>query len=75
MIVVTVSVLGNFAIRSLMSIVLALHATISHAVVTHLMVAHVVAFVAHYSHTLVRHRSTVVNLCRSRCGLVHVSIV
>ena len=57
------SVLSNLAIRSLTSII-----------ITHVMVAHV-AFVVHQSCTLVWHRSIATYLCRSRCGLVHVSIV
>ena len=63
--VVTVSILSNLAIWSPMSIV----------VITHVMVAHIVALVVCHSCTLVRHRSIVVNLCRCRCRLAHVSIV
>ena len=59
------SVHCNFAIRSLMSI----------AVVTHVMVAHVVTLVVHHSCTSVVHRSIAMSHCRSRCRLVHVSIV
>ena len=58
--VIAVSVHSNFAIWSLMSIV---------------MVAHVF-LVVHYSCALVVHWSIVMSHCRSRrCGLVHVSIV
>ena len=60
---IVAGVLSNFAIRSLMSIV-----------VTHVMVAHV-SLVVHHSCALVVHRSIVMSHCRSRCGLVHVSIV
>ena len=68
------SVHCNFAIRSLMSI-LALQASFDRAVVvTHVVVAHV-ALVVHHSCALVVHRSIVMSHCRSRCGLVHVSIV
>ena len=63
------SVHCDFAIRSLMSIVV-----VTHVVVTHVMVAHV-ALVVHYSCALVVHRSITMSHCRSRCGLVHVSIV
>ena len=58
-------VLSNFAIRSLMSIVM----------VAHIMVAHVVPLVVHHSCALVVHRSIAMSHCRSRCRLVHVSIV
>ena len=54
----------NFAIRCSMSIV----------VVTHVVDAHV-ALVVHHSCALVMHRSITMSHCRSRCGLVHVSIV
>ena len=74
-VIVSMSVLSNLAIRSLMSVV----------VVAHIVVAHIVTLVVHHSCALVVHRSilarqasfgrAVVNLCRSRCGLVHVSIV
>ena len=57
------SVHSNFAIRSLMSIV-----------VTHVVVAHV-ALVVHHSCASVWHRSWIVLCNRSRCGLAHVSIV
>ena len=62
------SVHCNFAIRSLMSIV------VTHVMVAHIVVAHV-ALVVHYSCTSVRHWSRIVLCNRSRCGLVHVSIV
>ena len=59
------SVHCNFAIRSLMSVV-----------VTHVMVAHIVTLVVHHSYASVVHRSMTMSHCRSRrCGLVHVSIV
>ena len=59
------SVHSNFAIRSLMSII----------VVTHVVVAHV-DLVVHHSCASVVHRSMTMSHCRSRrCGLVHVSIV
>ena len=68
------SVHSDFAIRSLVSIV-----------VTHIVVAHIVTLVVHHSCALVVHRSilarqasfsrAVMSHCRSRCGLVHVSIV
>ena len=54
----------NFAIRSPMSIVM----------VPHVVVAHVSLFV-HHSCASVRHWSRIVLCDRSRCGLVHVSIV
>ena len=58
------SVHCDFAIRSPMSIVM----------VAHVMVAHV-ALVVHHSCAFVVHWSIVMSHCRSRCGLVHVSIV
>ena len=61
-----------------MSIVVT-HVVVTHVVVTHVMVAHIVvahvALVVHYSCTSVRHWSRIVLCNRSRCGLVHVSIV
>ena len=72
--VIAAGVHSNFAIRSLMSIV-----------VTHIVVAHIVTLVVHHSCALVVHRSilarqasfsrAVMSHCRSRYGLVHVSIV
>ena len=59
-VIVSMSVLSNLAIRSLMSVV---------------VVAHIVTLVVHHSCALVVHRSIVMSHCRSRCGLVHVSIV
>ena len=64
--VIAASVHSNFAIWSLMSIV-----------VTHIVVAHIVNLVVHRS-ILARQASfsrAVMSHCRSRCGLVHVSIV
>ncbi len=62
---IVAGVLSNFAIRSLMSIV-----------VTHVMVAHIVVLVVHHSYASVVHRSMTMSHCRSRrCGLVHVNIV
>ena len=71
--VIVAGVHSDFAIRSLMSIVVA-----------HVMVAHV-ALVVHHSCALVVHRNilarqasfgrAVMSHCRSRCGLVHVSIM
>ena len=57
--VIVAGVLSNFAIRSLMSIV-----------VTHIMVAHV-SLVVH--HSCASRRIVLCN--RSQCGLVHVGIV
>ena len=75
---IVAGVLSNFAIRSLMSIV------VTHVMVAHIVVAHV-SLVVHHSCALVGHRSilarqasfsrAVMSHCRSRCGLVHVSIV
>ena len=58
------SVHSNFAIRSLMSIV----------VVTHVVVAHV-TLVVHHSCASVRHWSRIVLCNGGRSGLAHVSIV
>ena len=66
---IVAGVLSNFAIRSLMSIV------VTHVVVTHVMVAHIVALVVHHSCASVRHWSRIVLRNRSRCGLTHVCIV
>ena len=65
---IVAGVLSNFAIRSLMSIV------VTHVMVAHIVVAHM-SLVVHHSCALVVHRSIVMSHCRSRCGLVHVSIV
>ena len=56
---------SNFAIRSLMSIVM----------VTHAVIAHIMTLVVHHSCTSVRHWSRIVLCNRSRCGLAHLSIV
>ena len=61
-------VLSNFAIRSLMSIV------VTHVMVAHIVVTHV-SLVVHHSCAFVVHRSITMSHCRSRCRLVHVSIV
>ena len=58
------SVHCDFAIRSLMSIV-----------VTHVVVAHIVTLVVHHSCASVRHWSRIVLCNRSRSGFTHVSIV
>ena len=64
------SVHSNFAIRSLMSIVVVTHVMVAHIVVTHM------ALVVHHSYASVVHWSMTMSHCRSRrCGLVHVSIV